>query len=73
VHVVDCGSFSAGARVPGMTPSAIGKLIVRLEARLATTPIHAIHVGKSGRLPARVRAMLDFLVANVADNGQPRP
>ena len=28
-------------------------------------PIHAVYLGKPGRLPARVRALLDFLVANV--------
>ncbi|MDM0073526.1 LysR family transcriptional regulator [Variovorax sp. J2P1-59] len=36
-------------------------------------PIHAVYLGKAGRLPARVRALLDFLVAHVADNGRPRP
>lgn len=36
-------------------------------------PIHAVYLGKAGRLPARVRALLDFLVANVTDNGRPRP
>jgi DNA-binding transcriptional LysR family regulator len=29
-------------------------------------PIHAVYLGKAGRLPSRVRAVLDFLVANVA-------
>lgn len=28
-------------------------------------PIHAVYLGKAGRLPARVRAVLDFLVAEV--------
>ncbi|VWX61854.1 DNA-binding transcriptional regulator, LysR family [Burkholderiales bacterium 8X] len=28
-------------------------------------PIHAVYLGKPGRLPARVRAVLDFLVENV--------
>ena len=28
-------------------------------------PIHAVYLGKAGRLPSRVRAVLDFLVANV--------
>jgi DNA-binding transcriptional LysR family regulator len=40
VHVVDRGSFSAGARVLGMTPSAVSKLVARLEARLATQLVH---------------------------------
>jgi DNA-binding transcriptional LysR family regulator len=28
-------------------------------------PLHAIYVGQGGHLPARVRAFLDFLAANV--------
>lgn len=32
-------------------------------------PIHAVYLGKAGRLPARVRAMLDFLVAHVTLGG----
>ncbi|OUL98734.1 LysR family transcriptional regulator [Variovorax sp. JS1663] len=40
VQVVDRGSFSAGARALGMTPSAISKLVARLEARLATQLVH---------------------------------
>ncbi len=35
VRVVEQGSFSAAARTLGMTPSAVSKLIVRLEERLA--------------------------------------
>ncbi|TSE07618.1 LysR family transcriptional regulator [Mesorhizobium intechi] len=34
VRVVDAGSFSAAARMLRMTPSAVSKLIARLEARL---------------------------------------
>lgn len=40
VQVVDRGGFSAAARALGMTPSAISKLIGRLEARLATQLVH---------------------------------
>ncbi|MEJ7687080.1 MAG: LysR family transcriptional regulator [Variovorax sp.] len=40
VQVVDRGSFSAGARILGMTPSAVSKLVARLEARLATQLVH---------------------------------
>src|SRR3954447_8312041 len=40
VQIVERGSFSAGARVLGMTPSAVSKLIGRLEARLATQLVH---------------------------------
>ena len=34
VRVVDLGGFSAAARALRMTPSAVSKLIARLEARL---------------------------------------
>ncbi|MDA7417938.1 LysR family transcriptional regulator [Xenophilus arseniciresistens] len=40
VQVVDRGGFSAAARALGLTPSAISKLIGRLEARLATQLVH---------------------------------
>ena len=40
VQVVERGGFSAAARVLGMTPSAISKLISRLEARLGTQLVH---------------------------------
>jgi DNA-binding transcriptional LysR family regulator len=36
VQVVEHGGFSAAARELGMTPSAVSKLIARLESRLAT-------------------------------------
>lgn len=36
VRVVEQGGFSPAARVSGMTPSAVSKLIARLEARLGT-------------------------------------
>ena len=35
-------------------------------------PIHAVYLGKPGHLPARVRALLDFLAAQVEENGRPR-
>jgi len=35
-------------------------------------PIHAVYLGKPGHLPARVRALLDFLAAQVGENGRPR-
>ena len=40
VLVVDRGGFSAAARALGMTPSAISKLVGRLEARLGTQLVH---------------------------------
>jgi len=36
VQVVEQGGFSAAARSIGMTPSAVSKLVARLEARLGT-------------------------------------
>ena len=40
VEVLERGSFAAAARALGMTPSAISKLIARLEARLGATLVH---------------------------------
>jgi len=40
VRVVDRGGFSAAARALGMTPSAISKLLGRLEARLGAQLVH---------------------------------
>ncbi len=40
VQVVERGGFSAAARTLGMTPSAISKLVGRLEARLGTQLLH---------------------------------
>ncbi|HEY9063858.1 MAG TPA: LysR family transcriptional regulator [Burkholderiaceae bacterium] len=40
VQVVERGGFSAAARTLGMTPSAVSKLIVRLEARLGVQLVH---------------------------------
>ena len=31
-------------------------------------PVHAVYLGKAGRLPARIRALLDYLAARLADN-----
>ena len=36
VRVIELGGFSAAARVCGMTPSAVSKLVARLEQRLST-------------------------------------
>ncbi|MBB3176428.1 LysR family transcriptional regulator [Variovorax sp. Sphag1AA] len=57
------GDIDAGRLVPVMEEFNPGDV----------APIHAVYLGKAGRLPARVRALLDFLVANVTDNGRPRP
>jgi len=40
VRVVDTGGFSAAARLLGMTPSAVSKLVARLEARLGIQLVH---------------------------------
>lgn len=40
VRVVALGGFSAAARAFGMTPSAVSKLVARLEARLGARLIH---------------------------------
>ncbi|QRF54978.1 LysR family transcriptional regulator [Variovorax paradoxus] len=40
VQVVDAGGFSAAARLLGMTPSAVSKLVARLEARLGIQLVH---------------------------------
>lgn len=44
-----------------------GRLVPVMEAfnPQDVEPIHAVYLGKPGRLPARVRAVLDFLVAQV--------
>lgn len=36
VHVIELGGFTAAARACGMTPSAVSKLVARLEQRLGT-------------------------------------
>ena len=42
-----------------------GRLVPLLEEfnPCEVEPIHAVYIGKAGTLPARVRAVLDFLVA----------
>ncbi len=40
VRVVERGGFTPAARALGMTPSAISKLVARLEARLGATLVH---------------------------------
>lgn len=40
VRVIELGGFSAAARVCDMTPSAVSKLVARLEQRLGTRLIH---------------------------------
>lgn len=40
VQVVESGGFSSAARLLGMTPSAVSKLVARLEARLGIQLVH---------------------------------
>ena len=40
VQVVERGGFSAAARALGMTPSAVSKLVARLESRLSVQLVH---------------------------------
>ena len=40
VQVVESGGFSAAARLLGMTPSAVSKLISRMELRLGIQRVH---------------------------------
>ncbi len=58
VQVVERGGFSAGARALGMTPSAVSKLVARLEARLAVQLVHRStrKLQLDGRRPAVLRA-----------------
>ena len=40
VQVVESGGFSSAARLLGMTPSAVSKLVARLELRLGIQLVH---------------------------------
>jgi DNA-binding transcriptional LysR family regulator len=79
VTVVDRGSFSAAARTLGVTPSAISKLVARLEARLGSRLVHrstrAIQLTDEGRAyydrGVRILADLDEAERN-ATRGAPR-
>jgi len=80
VQVVDRGSFSAAAAVLGMTPSAVSKLIARLEARLAIRLLHRstrkLQLTPEGQLyyerGVRVLADLDEAERSAAADGPPR-
>jgi len=79
VAVVDRGGFSAAARALGVTPSAISKLVARLEARLGSRLVQrstrAIQLTDEGRAyydrGVRVLADLDEAERNAAA-GAPR-
>lgn len=80
VQVVERGSFSAAAAVLGMTPSAISKLISRLEARLNVRLVHRstrkLQLTPEGQLfyerGVRVLADLDEAERSTAADGPPR-
>ena len=66
VRVVAAGGFSAAARAVGMTPSAVSKLVARLEARLGVQlvnrTIRAFQLTAEGSaFHERARAILDEL------------
>lgn len=77
VRTVETGSFSAAARELGLTPSALSKLVTRLEDRLGarllqrtTRRLQLTHEGEAffGRAHAILRAM-DEAEAEVAKSG----
>lgn len=80
VQVVDRGGFSAASRALGMTPSAVSKLVGRLEARLGMQLVHRstrkLQLTAEGaqfyERSVRVLADLDEAERSVAANAVPR-
>lgn len=80
VQVVERGGFSAAARLLGMSPSAVSKLIARLEARLSTRLLHRstrkLQVTPEGRefyeRSVRVLADMDEAESHAAAAAAPR-
>ncbi|HSV61454.1 MAG TPA: LysR family transcriptional regulator [Variovorax sp.] len=80
VQVVERGSFSAAAAVLAMTPSAVSKLVARLEARLGTRLVHRstrkLQLTPEGQLyyerGLRVLADLDEAERSAAADAPPR-
>lgn len=80
VRVVERGGFSAAGRELGMTPSAVSKLIARLEQRLATRLLHRstrkLALTPEGRTfferGSRVLADLEEAERCAASGGAPR-
>lgn len=69
LRVVEAGSFSSAARLMGMTPSTVSKLVARIETRIDIfyrgrldegEEIHALYPGTK-RMPQRVRLFLDHV------------
>src|SRR6184192_2059551 len=80
ITAIDRGGFSAAARVLGMTPSAMSKLVARLEARLGARLVErstrALRLTDEGRAfydrGVRVLADLDEAERNAAASAEPR-
>lgn len=80
VQVVDRGGFSAASRALGMTPSAVSKLVGRLEARLGMQLVHRstrkLQLTAEGaqfyERSVRVLADLDEAERSVAAGAAPR-
>lgn len=80
VQVVERGSFSAAAAVLSMTPSAVSKLVARLELRLGTRLVHRstrkLQLTPEGQLyyerGLRVLADLDEAERSAAADAPPR-
>ena len=80
VQVVERGGFSAAARALGMTPSAVSKLVARLEARLSIQLVHRstrkLQLSAEGRefyeRSVRVLADLDEAERCAASGAAPR-
>ena len=80
VRAVEAGGFSAAARALGMTPSAVSKLVARLEARLGTRLLQrstrALQLTAEGRVfyerSRRVLADIDEAERLAASAAAPR-
>ena len=65
VRVVEQGSFSGAARLFAMTPSAVSKLVARLEARLGVRLLH--RSTRQLQLTAEGRGFFDRSLGVLAD------
>ncbi|MGY2047292.1 LysR family transcriptional regulator [Methylobacterium sp. JK268] len=80
VAVIAAGSFAGAARRLGLTPSAVSRIVARLEARLGvrlilrtTRSLHLTAEGETyGRAARRILADLDDTEQALADQGRPR-
>src|SRR5215468_10903328 len=80
VRVVQLGGFSAAARAYRMTPSAVSKLVTRLEARLGVRLVHrstrALQLTPEGvtfyERSVRVLAEMDEAERGAATSAEPQ-